>query len=326
MKRLYLFEFYRMKKPDDTNDRGGAGMDMNVKEEVSFAQLTAMTAAAALLYEVAATPKPGLVDRHNTGSHSDMDITLFQTSAMAIAPYFYRFVCYGMEHCGQGAETLLKESRAIGIDAERAMMKATGGVNTHKGAVFSLGILCMACGWLKGNSNDINSDSLRRISASIAGPVLDDFQGVTKENASSYGQMLYAEYGITGVRGEAAEGFPIVFDTALPVMQDLRSRGYSLNDAGIICLVHIMAALTDTNVIHRSSYEEAEEIRLRMKELIETPLEDQDYVSVLEELDQEFISRNVSPGGCADLLALTYFLYSMQQQPDLIHLPGSMMI
>jgi len=289
------------------------------RQEVSFAQLTAMTATAALLYEVAATPKPGLVDRHNTGAHTDMDITLFQTSAMAIAPYFYRFVCYGIAHCRQGAETLLAGSRIIGIEAERAMTAATGGINTHKGAIFSLGILCMAYGWLKGNEGDMNPDTLSRVCAAIAGPALDDFQGVIRENAQTYGQMLYAEYGITGVRGVAAAGFPIVFQASLPLMSDLRSRGYSLNDAGVLCLVQIMAGLIDTNVIHRSSYEEAEEIRRRMQVLTETPLEEKDFHSILEELDQEFIRRNISPGGCADLLAMTYFLYSMQQQPALIN-------
>jgi len=291
---------------------------MRAAGEVSFAQLTAMTATAALLYEVAATPKPGLVDRHNTGAHLDMDITLFQTSAMAIAPYFYRFVCYGIAHCRQEAVTLLAGSRIIGLEAERAMTAATGGINTHKGAIFSLGILCMAYGWLKGKEEDMTADSLSRVCAAIAGPAMDDFQGITEENAQTYGQRLYAEYGITGVRGVAAAGFPIVFQGSLPLMADLRSRGYSLNDAGILCLVHLMAGLTDTNVIHRSSYEEAEEIRRRMQALTATPLEEKDFITILEELDREFIRRNVSPGGCADLLAMTYFLYSMQQQPHLV--------
>jgi len=280
-------------------------------DAIRFAQLTSMKAAAALLFEVAATPKPGLVDRHNTGAHTDMDIALFQKSALAIAPYFYRFVRYGTENRDKAPETLLADARRIGIEAEAAMLQATGGVNTHKGAIFSMGIVCMAYGWLYGRG--LPGLQVQKVSALIASPVMRDFEGITAENACTAGRRLYVRYGIAGVRGEAAAGFPAVFDCALPRMRELREKGFDRNDAGILCLVDIMGRLIDTNVIHRSSYEEAEEVRRRMQALAASGPENRDYRRILDDLDREFIERNMSPGGSADLLAMTYFLCDMEQ-------------
>jgi len=288
-------------------------------DAIRYAQLTSMKAAAALLFEVAATPKPGLVDRHNTGAHTDMDIALFQKSALASIPYFYQFVRYGTENSDKAPEALLRDSRQIGMDAEKAMLRATNGVNTHKGAIFSLGIMCMACGWLEGRRAAVDKAgeeelSLQQVCAGIALPAMKDLDGVTMENADTAGRKLYAQYGITGVRGEAAAGFPSVFECALPRMRKLRKKGYDRNDAGILCLVDIMGRLIDTNVIHRSSYEEAEEVRRRMQVLSESEPEKREYRQILTALDREFIERNISPGGGADLLAMTYFLYDMEQQ------------
>ena len=121
------------------------------------------------------------------------------------------------------------------------------------------------------------------------------------------------DHGVLGIRGEAAQGFPTVFQVAAPAMRRFLQQGYSRNDAGILTLIHIMAELPDTNVMHRSSYEEAVDLQKRMKNLAESGLENLPYLEILEELDREFIHRNISPGGCADLLAMTYFVLSMEK-------------
>ena len=270
----------------------------------------AIAATEALLLEVAATPKPGLVDRNNSGSHTDMDITTFETSAIALSPYFYRFALYGAESRDREPEDLLTSARTIGIHAEQAMFLATNGVNTHKGAIFSGGILCVAYGYLGEAANDILL--LQEVCRRIAQPVMEDLQKIDSASATA-GERLFLDHGVLGIRGEAAQGFPTVFQVAAPAMRRFLQQGYSRNDAGILTLIHIMAELPDTNVMHRSSYEEAVDLQKRMKNLAESGLENLPYLEILEELDREFIHRNISPGGCADLLAMTYFVLSMEK-------------
>jgi len=285
--------------------------------EMQYAKRTALSASTALLYEVSATPKPGLVDRVNSGAHHDMDFFTFQSSAEALLPYFEEFVLYGLEHRQEEPSEFLTGIRPIGVRAENAMLAATGGVNTHKGAIFSMGILCTAYGYLyespkKSQSVEMNGQ-ICRVCMEIASPFLEDFREVTRENAKTAGQKLYAEYGITGVRGEAAFGFPTVFKTALPYFRTCRSEGCSINDAGVLALVKIMAELADTNVMHRSSYAEGIEIRERMRALSEKGLSASEMIAEVSKLDCEFIRRNISPGGSADLLALTYFVSMMEE-------------
>jgi len=286
------------------------------ESENSFVERAARAATMALLQEVSATPKPGLVDRHNTGAHTDMNFCTFCVSALALYPYFGKFIRYGIEHCGGDPSAFLSDIRPIGLDAENAMFRATGGVNTHKGAVFSVGILCTAYGYLYGNRTPFLLEQLSRVCSRIAAPALADFIQADSVSASTFGFRLYVKTGITGIRGEAARGFPLVFFTSVPVMRRLLSQGYSLNDSGIISLVHIMAELIDTNIIHRSSPDEALKIRERMRTLVQNHIGLTDYICILEKLDREFISRNISPGGSADLLAMSYFVCFMEQRNE----------
>jgi holo-ACP synthase/triphosphoribosyl-dephospho-CoA synthase len=278
-----------------------------------YAEDTALKAVKALLQEVAVTPKPGLVDLRNNGAHKDMNFLTFQNSAMALYPSFQKFTEYGINHQDEEPSTFLKGIRSIGCEAEEIMMHATGGVNTHKGAIFSMGILCTAYGYLYGYQGSDKERYLRKLTAKIAAPALNDFKNIAILNTVTAGQMFYIKYGITGIRGEAASGFRNVFDISLPKLKKLLQYGYSLNDAGSLCLVAIMANLIDTNVIHRSSYTEGAEICRRMKDLLNRDIEDCDYIHILEGIDEEFIHRNISPGGSADLLALTYFIWFMEK-------------
>ncbi|CAB1247704.1 putative 2-(5''-triphosphoribosyl)-3'-dephosphocoenzyme-A synthase [Ruminococcaceae bacterium BL-4] len=282
-----------------------------------YASQIASTAARALLYEVLATPKPGLVDKNNTGAHKDMDIITFETSSLALLPYFKAFVNFGISHCKCDPGTLLPQLRSIGIQAEIAMLRATKGINTHKGIIFSLGILETALGICYGNSISINRSVLQNLCKEIAAPMTDDFSNLTEKSATTNGEKLFVHYGIHGVRGEAINGFPVLFDIAFPKMEQLLRQNYNLNDAGILTLFTILANSEDTNVISRSSYEKMTEIQHTLKEELANDLEHRDYLHFAQKLDQEFIAQNISPGGSADILALSYFLHFLKQDSNL---------
>jgi holo-ACP synthase/triphosphoribosyl-dephospho-CoA synthase len=143
--------------------------------------------------------------------------------------------------------------------------------------------------------------------------LLDDFQGITEANAKTHGEKLYARYGITGIRGEAANGYPTVFSLALPAFRSYRTRGFSTNDAGILTLLHIIAGAKDTNVLARSDYGTMKKVREEIRDLLDSGLSGRDYIHEIRQLDQKFIQMNISPGGSADMLALTYFIYSLEE-------------
>jgi triphosphoribosyl-dephospho-CoA synthetase len=136
--------------------------------------------------------------------------------------------------------------------------------------------------------------------------VAEDLGHITLQNAKTPGERLYVQYGITGVRGQAEAGFPAVLTVGIPIFREGLSRGLSMNDAGCAALLHLLAATDDTNLIHRSDRQTQLEIRDRIARLVkENPFPDQEMILAL---DEEFIQRNLSPGGTADLLAMTYLL------------------
>lgn len=274
-----------------------------------LAEYIAVGAYFALNREVSTTPKPGLVDSANRGAHPDMDIRHFFVSANALRPFFCRFAETGYLTRDLDATETFQKIRSIGKEAEDAMFKATHGVNTHKGAIFSLGILCAAAGRL--SPTDWQPERLlSECAAMTKGLVAADFAGVTLENAKTAGETLYAQYGITGVRGQAEGGFPAVAEVGLPVLRQGLQRGLPVNDAGCITLLHLIAATDDTNLIHRSN----RQTQLQLQQEIKNMLENDPFpgIETIAELDRAFIEKNLSPGGSADLLAVTYFLHFLK--------------
>lgn len=271
----------------------------------------ARLACQALLYEVAATPKPGLVDRANSGSHADMDFFTFQASAAALWPYFETCAEIGMDTKQLPPEQTFARLRIPGMIAEGEMLRATGGVNTHKGAIFSLGILCAALGRMGWKYADQPQWLLYECSQMTAGLVAQDFAGLTAETAKTAGQKLYLRHGITGVRGQAEAGFPAVLKVGLPRLEEGLAKGLSINDAGCAALLSMLAAAADTNLISRSNYETQQQIALDTAILLQkTPFPEE---AVLKQMDVDFMEKNLSPGGTADLLAMTYFLYLLKE-------------
>ena len=266
-------------------------------------------AARALLYEVCATPKPGLVDRANSGSHRDMDAFIFLDSTAALLPYFRGAFMIGQRTGGLSPEETFCQLRRAGLRAERAMFEATNGVNTHKGAIFTMGTVCAAAGrlWTVEQpcvSIDSILEECARMSSAAAA---SDLAAIQTEGAETPGQKLYQTRGLRGIRGELAGGLPSVAQIGLPALRSALTRGATLEQAGLYALLRLIAEVEDTNIYARGGSEGRRWASERAAALVRDG-----RMATWDELvalDQSFIEKNLSPGGCADLLAITYFLH-----------------
>lgn len=266
-------------------------------------------ATQSLIDEARTTPKPGLVDGRNSGSHNDMNIITFIKSADALAPYFYECVKIGQSTKELSPDEVFSKLRKEGIKAEKTMLDATGGANTHKGAIYSLGTICGAVGrlWESENATPDTEKILSECQLLVKESTKKDFENI---DSSTAGGRFYLEHGFLGIRGEVLEGFPSVSGISLPVYEKALADGLSHNDAGVISLLHLIANVNDTNLYKRGGMEGIEYAKNRVRALlskVEYPSR-----SDIEALDDEFIKKNLSPGGCADLLAVTYFLSKMK--------------
>lgn len=270
-----------------------------------LAEFIAAQAFLALNQELSTTPKPGLVDKRNRGAHKDMDYRHFFASAAALRPFFCRFAQEGLRTRYKTPAETFSRIRPIGVEAEAAMFQATGGVNTHKGALFSIGLLCAAAGRLA--PERWTPEQLAAEVASMTKGITEQELGpVTTDTAKTAGEKIYAQYGISGIRGESEAGFPAVIQVGLPTLLESLQQGLSLNDSGCRTLLHLMATVDDTNLIHRSD----RKTQLWVKEIVKNLLANAPYPTreEIEKLDDLLIQKNLSPGGCADLLAVSYFL------------------
>jgi len=244
-----------------------------------------------------------------------MDYLTLVRSAIAIGPSFAAMAEVGMGHTGPVQE-LLDKVRSIGVEAEARMYQATGGVNTHKGAIFSLGLVAASAGHIiAGGGVPDRFQITRTVQAITCGIVERDLLGLRRVKAVprhlSNGERIYMMHGLTGARGEAEAGFPTVFHHGLPALEKALKCGLSLNDAMVHSLISIMANLDDTCVVHRSSVETLEDVvkpRARLALSQGGMLTEDGRCSILL-MDKEFTSLGISPGGSGDLLAVTLALY-----------------
>ncbi|WP_035346443.1 MULTISPECIES: triphosphoribosyl-dephospho-CoA synthase CitG, partial [Dickeya] len=258
---------------------------------------------AALTHEVQLTPKPGLVDGANSGSHRDMDMGTFEASIAALSPWFARFTAAGWQHRHLPLAQLLARVRPVGLAAEQAMHAATGGVNTHKGGIFAFGLVCSAAGWLAGRGERLSRASLcASVAQMSAGLVETELAGGAL--AVTAGERLYRELGLTGARGEAASGFATVRRYSLPAYLAARARGVAEREALLHTLVVLMAHNRDTNVVSRGGLAGLSLVQRLAREQLSAGV----TVAGLEAMDRILIAQNLSPGGSADLLALTWLL------------------
>ncbi len=269
-------------------------------------------ASSALVDEVNVTPKPGLVDLNNNGSHRDMTPETFYRSARALCGYWGDCFTLGYNTRESSPDTAFSAMRRRGMEAERAMLDATGGVNTHKGVIFTLGAVCGAIGRLRSPDGELCRDPVR-IAAEAASlcreAVRADFAALRFRGVpNTAGERLFLEQGLAGIRGELAEGLPGVLKCGIPVLEEALADGCSRNDAGVFALLQLIARGTDTNMFSRGGTQDALAASKEAAGLLPRP----SLESVLA-LDRSFVSRNLSPGGCADLLAVSLFLCDWKQ-------------
>lgn len=272
-------------------------------------------AVYALLAEVSAAPKPGLVDRFNAGAHADMDFFTFMSSSAALAPYFIKCALQGAEFRGGQPRELFQRLRPLGMQAEQAMFEATQGVNTHKGLIFSLGLLCAAaaCCMAKQEMDRLrpSADMLcAEISRMTEGLCREELVSLHKTESLTNGERLFREYGFTGIRGEAESGFSTVRRVSLPVFRRLKSaRACPINDICVQTLLHLMAVNEDTNVAARHDRDTLAFVRQSARAVLDAGgMLTREGTAMVYALDEEFIRRNISPGGSADLLAVTVMM------------------
>ena len=268
----------------------------------------------ALLDEVSTTPKPGLVDRNNNGSHRDMTAMSFQISVSSLRGFWRDCFLIGARTAALPEQEAFAALRRPGLEAERRMLAATRGVNTHKGAIFTLGTVCGALGrlWQPDVPCADPSEIASCCAALCSEAVEADFAALEKGGtARTAGERLYLHSGLRGIRGEVAAGLPAVLETGLPILEGCLEEGMTRNDAGVIALLYLIARGEDTNMIKRGGYALAEE----MSSLVRTELRKNVLPTTerVRQLDELFIRRDLSPGGCADLLAVSYFLHDWKQ-------------
>lgn len=274
----------------------------------SASQRFARDAFRALLVEVNLTPKPGLVDRHNTGAHRDMHLGHFYRSARAIGLWLPHFIRQGQTDAHLPAEQQLSRLRPLGMACEAQMFSATGGVNTHKGSVFSLGLLCNAFGRLQQQQRLIDAQSLCREVAAICNGLVE--RELRHNNTGqTAGQRLFAEFGLSGARGEAESGFQRVISGALPLYRQRINAGCGEQIALMDSLLWLMANNDDTNVASRGGIQGLRWLQHYASQLLTLGGAGAPQgMARLRQFDVACIARNLSPGGSADLLIVTWLL------------------
>lgn len=269
----------------------------------------------AMLLEANCAPAPGLVDRFNSGAHNDMDIYTFIKSSVALSPYMHNFVYMGYMHKG-ALDTLLAFIRPLGIEAEAAMFKATKGVNTQKGLIFLMGILCAAAGYVYRKYNIIKSTLVfDAVKIMCQGLVAKELGNLPHDRKLTSGERLYHQYGIRGIRGELEDGLPIIQDIALPAYKKAISLGATDDALLIYTLLSIMTATEDTTIINRHDQDTLIMVQKSAKKLLSNDdILQLDGFDAVKDLDRQFIEQWISPGGSADLLVATHFLYVLENK------------
>ncbi|NLN15284.1 MAG: triphosphoribosyl-dephospho-CoA synthase CitG [Tissierellia bacterium] len=281
-----------------------------------YCRLVANIAIRSVLFEVSVSPKPGLVDRFNPGAHKDMDIFTFLKSSSVLYPYFYNCTMAGIEFDEEDYTQLLLNIRPIGIRAEEDMFKATAGINTHKGIIFSMGIIAAAVGSLHRELNRQHFDFeeiSERVKLITAG-ITKELDLAYKKEDLTYGERLYLKYGTKGIRGEVESGFTTVLNYSLPILVGLiQENKYHINDILGQVLINLMANTEDSNVLGRHDMEALKYVQERSKEALKLggyfTEEGRKYI---EALDEDFIEKHISPGGSADLLAVSLMFYMLK--------------
>lgn len=252
--------------------------------------LLSYLAVQSIKAELDTTPKPGLVDKADNGAHSDMDYNLMLKSIYSLHPYFTELSCLAYNEDVINIDKI----KTIGIEAEKQMLFTTNGVNTYKGALFSMGLVLYAASYLCQQRDKVQEQQLQKtiklLSTKFSQP--DD----------THGKKVVEKHNVKGALASAINGYPLLFDEWLPFFIKHKNEEHSL----IKLLLFIMTNLDDTNIYYRKGEEVVAHVKQQAKEIL-----DDFSIDRVEKLNREFVKENISPGGAADMLSLTLFIDSI---------------
>ena len=271
--------------------------------------IVAHLATRALKAELNTTPKPGLVDTHDSGAHRDMDHALMMRSIRALHPYFVQLATLGYDSTQLPAHN---DIVSIGLEAEKAMFKSTGGVNTYKGALFSMGLALTAATYIIGRGKVATTTHGKEyvpgdlLSATIT-QLANGFPDTSGTHGSRAKQLAKAGGKLMSALDNAREGYTQLFEEWLP-FYETRIKG---DDSYVKhkTLLRIMCDLDDTNIVYRTDYDTMLNVKTQARHLLEDFSE-----AGIEDMNRDFVSRNISPGGSADMLALVVFLFGITRK------------
>ena len=303
-------------KPVSTKSAG-----RSISGSVAIHRCTILGALAteALIAEAELTPKPGLVDSRGSGAHTDLSLALMRKSAFAIEPFIRLMAVQSMNR--HPSPQLRATLAATGRAAEAAMLQATDGSNTHKGAIWTLGLLAAAAAMNQPGRTKLDAAAIARTAAVISSFNDSDHEW-TRINTNrdrwqlqSHGQIVAQRFGVTGARGEAIKGFPHIVEIGLPVLRAGRHMHGEESIARLDALLSIMARLDDTCLLYRGGQEALQAAKQGATAVIDAggagSVRGQKCLCAL---DKRLLDLGVSPGGSADLLAGTLFLDAIERQ------------
>lgn len=252
-------------------------------------------------------PKPGLVSPIDSGSHADMNAATFMRSLFALRSYFCEIAQAG------GASADFATLEALGIAAERRMLRATGGINTHRGAIFCLGLLCAAAGRIVARDTamqPVSTGLLQKTMLAHWGPALSGH--CRQRDPAAHGTRAAVVHGVGGARAQVAAGMPAVFDTALPILQATLRAGRDWRCARIDAFFALMAVIDDTNVYHRGGSAGAAIVQAHgQRFMAQGGTADPHWQATALASHRLFVARRLSPGGAADLLAAAVLVHRL---------------
>ena len=314
IKRVHS-EFFVSEKAQNWPCTGGfscavsTGIDHPSRWKISdpskLAKYLASLAVRALIEEAQLTPKPALVDRRGRGAHADLSLRLMKRSAHCLGPSFELMALASFRQIP--SQSLREDLGAIGRWGEQSMSLTTGGANTHRGAIWTLGLLVSAVA-MGANSPDAVTYTARQLAC------LPDWSAPKQQ---SNGSRVIRRYQVSGARGEAQTGFPHVITIGLPILQRSRQEGSSETQARLNALLAIMASLDDTCLLHRGGFAALNTAQTGAAAVLAAGgTSTVQGWELLQRLDRDLLALNASPGGSADLLAATLFLDFMANSPS----------
>ncbi|MEG2353921.1 MAG: triphosphoribosyl-dephospho-CoA synthase [Clostridium sp.] len=279
-------------------------------------------AIEAMLYEAAVYPSPGLVSPVCNGAHKDMNYYTFISSTATLSKHMVFFAESGFTY--KGTKEIFSEIRLLGIEAEKDMFIKTKNINTHKGMIFLMGITLAATAKTLFENREFEyiQENIKSMTLGIVSKELKTIKKLYNKMHSiskveillnrklTYGERLYIDYGIEGVRGEVERGLDVVFNGALRVYEENQHKEEYIRI--LRTLTYLMANCEDSTILHRHHIKVLREINLLGKKLFDIKC-DKKFAKELEEVNKDFSSRGISPGGTADLLAITIYLNNVKK-------------